>query len=68
MATKHRGRPKVAHRLRYPLRHDQADREAFERAAATCGKTLQVWALETLRAEAAKATHVPMLKRSGRAS
>lgn len=61
-----RGRPPAADPLRYAIRHDFGDRQTFELAAATCGMSLNAWILATLRAEASKATHVPMAKREGR--
>jgi uncharacterized protein (DUF1778 family) len=64
--VKKNGRPASPHRERYPLRHDPEDRIMFDAAAATCGMALSEWILRTLRAEARKATHVPMLKRAGR--
>ena len=66
MAKTKTGRPPSPNRRRYPLRHDDADRAAFDQAAATCGLSLQEWALATLQAEARRATHVPMIKREGR--
>lgn len=61
------GRPKAADAHRIPIRyHDEDERAAWLAAAATCGLSFQAWALATLNAEAAKATHVPMIKREGR--
>lgn len=69
IATKSKitGRPKSPDGPnRYPLRHDDDQRAAWDAAAATCGLSLQQWIAATLDAEAKKATHVPMIKREGR--
>lgn len=61
------GRPKSDLEERYQLRHESPEqRAAWEAAAATCGLTLAQWINRALDAEAARATHVPMIKREGR--
>lgn len=51
---------------RYPIRFTEEQRAAWTAAAATCGMSLQAWITSALDGEAAKATHVPMVKREGR--
>lgn len=60
------GRPKSDKPGRYQLRHFDDELPRWRVAAASCGKTLPDWIQETLNAEAARATHVAMLKREGR--
>lgn len=64
--TKSPGRPASEFPNRYQVRHDDAQRDAWALAAATCGMALPEWIRATLDGEAAKATHVPMIKREGR--
>lgn len=64
--TPTRGRPADAeHPNRYPVRHADDQKAKWQAAAATCGMTLQDWCRATLDAEAARAHHVPMIKREG---
>lgn len=60
------GRPASEYEGRMAFRRHDDQEEVWRSAAATCGMQLADWIRATLDAEAKKAHHVPLLKRSAR--
>ena len=58
------GRPPSEFETRLAIRIHDDQEEVWRAAAATCGLSLPEWARVALDAEAARATHVPILKRA----